>query len=74
MSLGRNTFGESGSNSQFLVQTPLGTQSGLMTQPHYEAPGDLQVEIVENAVINIGLVRLSLKNCPKLTVEQPNSS
>ena len=45
-----------------------------MTQPHYEAPGDLQVEIVENAVINIGLVRLSLKNCPKLTVEQPNSS
>ena len=44
---------------QFLVQTPLGTWLCLGIQPHYEAPTDLQVKIVENAVINIELVRLS---------------
>ena len=59
---------------RFLVQTPLGTRLGLGTQPRYEAPGDLWVEIVENAVINIRLVRLSLENGPKLAVGQPNSS
>ena len=32
---------------------------GLATQPRYEAPGDLRVEYVQNAVINIRLVRLS---------------
>ena len=32
---------------------------GLATQPHYKAPGDLRVETDQNAVINIGLVRLS---------------
>ena len=36
----------------FPVQTPLGARPSLGTQPHYEAPGDLQVENV-NAEINI---------------------
>ena len=29
------------------------------TQPHYEAPSDLQIKIIENAVINIRSVKLS---------------
>ena len=41
---------------RFLVQTPLGARPDLGTQPHYEAPVDLWVE---NALIKIGLVRLS---------------
>ena len=41
---------------RFLVQTPLGTWPGLGTQLHYEAPADLRVELVENAVNKIGLV------------------
>ena len=32
---------------------------GLATQPCYEATGDLRVEYVQNAMINIRLVRLS---------------
>ena len=44
---------------RFLVQTLLGAWSGFGTQPHYEAPSDFHAELVENAVINIGLVRLS---------------
>ena len=44
---------------RFPVQTPLGAQLGLETQPRYEAPGDLRVELDKNAVINIGLVSLS---------------
>ena len=43
---------------RFPVQTPLGAQSGLGIQPCYKAAYDLLVEIVKNAVINIGLVRL----------------
>ena len=31
---------------RFPVQTPLGAQLGLGTQPCYEAPGDLEVENV----------------------------
>ena len=31
---------------RFPVQTPLGARPVLGAQPHYEAPGDLQVEIV----------------------------
>ena len=34
----------------FPVQTPLGAWPGLGTQPHYEAPNDLQVENVKVAV------------------------
>ena len=45
----------------FLVQTPQGAWLGLGTQPCYEAPGDLQLEIVENAVSN----RLSPQEWPK---------
>ena len=44
---------------RFPVQTPLATQPGLGTQPCYKAACDLLVEIVKNAVINFGLVRLS---------------
>ena len=50
----------------FPVQTPLGARLGLRTQAHYEAPGDLRVELVENEVINIGLMRLSLREWPKV--------
>ena len=39
---------------RFPVQTLLGARPGLGTQPRYEAPGDLRVENVKNAVINIG--------------------
>ena len=31
---------------RFLVQTPLSTQPGLVTQPGYKIPGDIWVEIV----------------------------
>ena len=48
----------------FPVQTPLGAQPGLGTQPCYEAPGDLQAELVKNTVNNIGLVRLSPREWP----------
>ena len=50
----------------FPVQTPLGTQLGLRIQPRYMAPGELWVEIDKNAVINIGLVRLSPGEWPKV--------
>ena len=43
-----------------IPETPLSDSPGLGTQTRYEAPGDLRVEVVENAMINIGLVRL----CP----------
>ena len=35
-------------------ETPLGARLGLGTQSRYKAPGDLQVEINKNAMINIG--------------------
>ena len=44
---------------RFPVQTLLGAWPGLDIQPRYEAPGDLPVEIVESAMINVGLARLS---------------
>ena len=43
-----------------------GAWPSLGAQPCYEAPGDLQVEIVENATININLLRLSLQEWPKV--------
>ena len=52
----------------------VGARPGLGSQPRYKAPGHLRVKLVENALINIGLVRLSLENGPKLAVGQPNSS
>ena len=33
---------------RFSVQTPLGAWAGLGTLPHYKAPGDLWVEIVQS--------------------------
>ena len=38
---------------------PLGAQLGLRTQPRCDAPHNLWVEIVENVVIHIRVVRLS---------------
>ena len=50
----------------FPVQTPLGARLGLRIQPRYKAHGELWVEIDKNAVINIGLVRLSPGEWPKV--------
>ena len=41
------------------VQIPLGTQPDWGTQPCCEAPSDLWVKHRQNAVINIGWVKLS---------------
>ena len=46
-------------NRRFLVQTPLGSLSGLGNQCCYKIPSDFQVEIWINGVINIGQVTLS---------------
>ena len=43
----------------------LGAWPDLGTQPRDEAPGGLLVKIVENALINIGLLRLSPREWPK---------
>ena len=48
------------------VQTPLGAPLGLGTQPCYEALSDIWVKLVENAVINIGLVTLSPQEWPEV--------
>ena len=45
-------------------------QLGLGTQPCYQAPGDLGVKLVSNAVINIRLVTLPFNSGPKLAVGQ----
>ena len=50
----------------FPVQTLLGASPGLGTQPCYKAPGNLQLKIVENTVLNIGLVRLFPRKMPKV--------
>ena len=44
---------------RFPFQFPLGVQLGIGTQPHYKAPVDHQVKILENALVNIKLVKLS---------------
>ena len=36
-----------------------------MRVSHYKDPGELEVKIVENTLINIGLVRLSLCEWPE---------
>ena len=50
---------------RFPIQTPLGARPDLRTQLRYEVPGDRD-EIVENAVINIGSVRLFSAEWPKV--------
>ena len=42
----------------FQIQTPLGAHPGFETRPCYKAPSDLWVEIIQDAVIKIRLVRL----------------
>ena len=49
---------------RLLIQTSQGVRLGFGIQPRYEAPIDLRVEIVKNAVINIGLVKLSAQIWP----------
>ena len=59
---------------RFLVQTSLGTQLGLGTQPRYEDPGDLPIEIVKMQWLTRGERGSPLDNGPKLAVGLPNSS
>ena len=40
--------------------------ANLATQPHYEVHNDFWVEIVQNTALNIRLVRLSLREWPKV--------
>ena len=47
-------------------QTPRGAWSDLRTQPRCKALGDIWVKIVEKAVVNISLVRLSPQEWPKV--------
>ena len=47
--------------------------SRFRDQPRYKALSDLRVETLINAVINIGLVTLSLSNGLKLVMEHPKS-
>ena len=49
---------------KFPIQISQVVRLGLGIQPRYEAPIDLRVEIVKNAVINIGLVKLSAQIRP----------
>ena len=41
-------------------------------QPRYEAPGDMQVKLTKEAVINIEQVKLSPQKWFKVVVGQPN--
>ena len=54
---------------RFLVQNPLGAQFGLGTQPRYETPGEVYYQL-----LILGYWGCPLKNDPKLTVHQSNSS
>ena len=49
---------------RFRIQTPSSAQPGLGTQSRYEAPGEIQLVIAENTVINIrsGYLGCPLKN------------
>ena len=51
---------------RFPVQTLLDVRPSLGTQPHYKTPSKLRVELVQNAVIDIRLVRLSPREWPKV--------
>ena len=61
------TFKALKQNRKVPVQTLLSAMPGLGTQPHYEASGDPQAEIYKTQwVINIGLVRLSPQEWPRV--------
>ena len=51
---------------RFPDRTLFSTRLDLETQPCYKTAGDLRAKIVENAMINIGLVRLSPREWPKV--------
>ena len=53
---------------------PARRSAGLRDPTSLRGPRWPSGRLCTNAVINIGLVRLSLENCPKLAVGQPNSS
>ena len=49
-----------------------GVRSGLGTQPRYEALGDPRaIANIKNAVPNVGLMRLSSRQYPKVGTRQP---
>ena len=61
------TFKALKQNRKVPVQTLLSAMPGLGTQPHYETSGDPQAEIYKTQwVINIGLVRLSPQQWPRV--------
>ena len=57
----------------YIGRFPEGSRPGLGTQPRYVAIDDRRVKIVQDTVINIGLVRLSPRELSKVVVGQPNS-
>ena len=49
-----------------------GVGSGLGTQPRYEALGDPRaIANIKNAMLNVGLMRLSSRQYPKVGTRQP---
>ena len=59
---------------RFPVQTPLGAQPDLETQPHHKAPIDLWVKIVQTQWLTLGEWGCPLNNGPKLAAGQSNWS
>ena len=50
----------------FLIQAPPSHEPGLAMQPHYEAPSDFKVKNCKNTVINIGCLKRSPQEWPKV--------
>ena len=59
---------------RFPVQTQLGAQPSLGTQPCYKAPDDLRVKYVKCKWLTSSEWGCLLNNGPRLAVGQPNSS
>ena len=59
---------------KFPVQTKLGAQLGLGTQPCYEIHSDFRVEIVKTQLLTAGEWGCPLNNGSKLAVRKPHSS
>ena len=60
-------------NKKVPDSNPTRRSSRFRDQPRYEALSDRRVETLINAVINIGLVTLSLSNGLKLVMGHPKS-